>query len=59
MIGAVLGGDPARAPSSRGLVYFNIPQAWTSFALGVVIVAAVTIDAAVRRGTRGRGAPLQ
>jgi ribose transport system permease protein len=58
MIGAVLGGILLAAVQS-GLVYFNIPQAWTSFALGVVIVAAVTIDAAVRRGTRGRGAPLQ
>ncbi|HEY3765771.1 MAG TPA: ABC transporter permease [Gaiellales bacterium] len=71
---AVIGGTPLRGGSgtalgaavgavllsvvSSGLVFFNVPLNWTSFATGAVILAAVSLDSLVRhrRGpTRGPG----
>jgi ribose transport system permease protein len=49
MIGAVL-----LTEVSSGLVYFNVPQNWSAFATGAVILAAVALDSIVRRrGRRG------
>jgi ribose/xylose/arabinose/galactoside ABC-type transport system permease subunit len=53
MLGAIL-----LSAVQSGLVYFDITSAWTGFVLAAMIVAAVTIEAVVRRGTRGRGRPL-
>jgi ribose transport system permease protein len=48
MIGAIL-----LTEVSAGLVYFNVPQNWSAFATGAVILAAVSIDSIVRlRGRR-------
>ena len=63
--GAVIGGNPLSGGSatvfgaalgavllnsvSVGLVYFSIPAAWTQFATGAVILAAVSIDGLIRR----------
>jgi ribose transport system permease protein len=48
MIGAIL-----LTEVSAGLVYFNVPQNWSAFATGAVILAAVAIDSLVRlRGRR-------
>jgi ribose transport system permease protein len=49
MIGAVL-----LTEVSAGLVYFNVPQNWSAFATGAVILAAVALDSIVRRRGRGR-----
>lgn len=50
MIGAVL-----LTEVSAGLVYFNVPQNWSAFATGAVILAAVAIDSLVRlRGRRSQ-----
>jgi len=51
MIGAVL-----LTEVSAGLVYFNVPQNWSSFATGAVILAAVALDSIVRRRGKGRAA---
>lgn len=34
---------------NSGLVYFNLPLNWTSFATGVVIIVAVSLDNVIRR----------
>jgi ribose transport system permease protein len=48
MIGAIL-----LTEVSAGLVYFNVPQNWSAFATGAVILAAVSLDSIVRlRGRR-------
>jgi ribose transport system permease protein len=50
MIGAILLTEVA-----AGLVYFNVPQNWSAFATGAVILAAVSIDSLVRlRGRRSQ-----
>jgi ribose transport system permease protein len=51
MIGAVL-----LTEVSSGLVYFNVPQNWSAFATGAVILAAVALDSLVRRRGKGRAA---
>ncbi|MGH2850543.1 MAG: ABC transporter permease, partial [Solirubrobacteraceae bacterium] len=53
IIGAALGAILISAVESS-LLYFSVPDQWNGFALGVVIVVAMTIDAIVRRRTRGR-----
>jgi ribose transport system permease protein len=50
MIGAVL-----LTEVSAGLVYFNVPQNWSAFATGAVILAAVSLDSVFRlRGRRSQ-----
>jgi ribose transport system permease protein len=51
MFGAVL-----LTEVSAGLVYFNVPQNWSAFATGAVILAAVALDSIVRRRGKGRAA---
>ncbi|MGD1057942.1 MAG: ABC transporter permease [Solirubrobacteraceae bacterium] len=51
MIGAVL-----LTEVNAGLVYFDVPQNWSSFATGAVILAAVALDSIVRRRGKGRAA---
>jgi ribose transport system permease protein len=34
---------------NSGLVYFNVPLNWTSFATGAVIIVAVSLDNLLRR----------
>jgi ribose transport system permease protein len=62
--GAVIGGNPLSGGSatvfgaavgaillnavSTGLVYFNIPAAWSQFATGAVILLAVSLDGLIR-----------
>lgn len=41
---------------STGLVYFHVPQNWSAFATGAVILAAVALDSIVRRRSRGESA---
>jgi ribose transport system permease protein len=43
---------------NSGLVYFNIPLNWTSFATGVVIIVAVSVDKLLRRRRTQRRASL-
>lgn len=66
--GAVIGGNPLSGGTatvfgaalgaillsavSVGLVYFNIPAAWSQFATGAVILAAVSLDGLVRSRRR-------
>ncbi len=63
--GAIIGGTPLRGGSATvigavfgaillvvvnsGLVYFNIPANWSSFATGAVILVAVSLDSILRR----------
>lgn len=50
MIGAIL-----LTEVSAGLVYFNVPQNWSAFATGAVILGAVSLDSVVRlRGRRSQ-----
>jgi len=65
---AVIGGTPLRGGSgtsfgaafgailltvvASGLVFFNVPLNWSSFATGVVILLAVALDSLVRRRSR-------
>ena len=51
VIGAMLGAILLSAVTS-GLVYFNISENWSQFALGAVILAAVSVDSVVRAGRR-------
>ncbi len=72
--GAVIGGNPLTGGTATifgaavgaillnsvavGLVYFNIPAAWSQFATGAVILAAVSLDGLIRRrrqAAAGRG----
>jgi ribose transport system permease protein len=54
IVGAMLGAILLAAVQS-GLVYFDVSSAWAGFVLAAMIVVAVTIEAVVRRSTRGRG----
>jgi ribose transport system permease protein len=54
VVGAMLGGILLTGVIQSGLPYFNINQNWTQFALGAVILAAVSIDS-VLRASRRRG----
>jgi ribose transport system permease protein len=67
---AVIGGTPLRGGSatvlgavigaillsvvSSGLVYFDIPANWSSFASGVVVLLAVAVDSLLRSRRRAR-----
>jgi ribose transport system permease protein len=67
---AVIGGTPLRGGSATvvgamfgaillsvvtsGLVYFNIPVNWSSFATGAVILVAVAVDSLLRRRRESR-----
>lgn len=69
---AVIGGTPLRGGSatvvgavvgavllsvvSSGLVYFDIPVNWSSFASGLVVLVAVAIDSLLRSRRRARNA---
>lgn len=69
---AVIGGTPLRGGSatvvgavvgavllsvvSSGLVYFDIPVNWSSFASGLVVLLAVAIDSLLRSRRRARDA---
>jgi ribose transport system permease protein len=71
---AVIGGTPLRGGSATvvgamlgaillgvvasGLVYFNVPINWSTFATGAVILAAVSLDSLVRRRRRGHTSGL-
>jgi ribose transport system permease protein len=55
VLGAIFGAILLTEVSS-GLVYFNVPQNWSAFATGAVILAAVALDSIVRRRGRGEGA---
>jgi ribose transport system permease protein len=58
VIGAVIGAILLGVVNS-GLVYFNVPQNWSSFATGGVILLAVSLDSLVRSRRRGgRGTAL-
>lgn len=54
VLGAIFGAILLTEVSS-GLVYFNVPQNWSAFATGAVILAAVALDSIVRRRGRGQG----
>ncbi|HEY7019281.1 MAG TPA: ABC transporter permease [Gaiellaceae bacterium] len=70
---AVIGGTPLRGGSgtafgaaigailltvvSSGLVFFNVPLNWTSFATGAVILLAVALDSLLRRRRRAERQP--
>jgi ribose transport system permease protein len=51
-IGAVFGAILLNVVSS-GLVFFNVPDNWSQFATGAVILLAVSLDSLVRRRRRG------
>ena len=53
VVGAVIGAVLLAVVSS-GLVYFNIPANWSSFASGVVVLIAVAIDSLLRSRRRAR-----
>ena len=55
VVGAVAGAMILSVVAS-GLVFFEVPINWTSFATGGVILVAVAADSALRRG--GRATPL-
>jgi ribose/xylose/arabinose/galactoside ABC-type transport system permease subunit len=40
---------------ASGLAYFSVPINWNWFATGAVILAAVSIDSALRRHRGGHG----
>lgn len=54
VVGAMFGAILLTEVSS-GLVYFNVPQNWSAFATGAVILGAVALDSVVRRRGRGKG----
>ncbi|MFT4124196.1 MAG: ABC transporter permease [Microbacteriaceae bacterium] len=56
VVGAAIGAILLGVVNS-GLVYFDVPLNWSSFATGAVIIAAVSIDAFLRR-RRGRAERL-
>jgi ribose transport system permease protein len=51
IFGAMVGAILLSAVTS-GLIYFNISENWTQFALGAVILVAVTVDSVIRLGRR-------
>jgi ribose transport system permease protein len=53
VLGAAIGAILLGVVNS-GLVYFNVPLNWSSFATGSVIIAAVSVDALLRRRRRAR-----
>jgi ribose transport system permease protein len=53
VIGAMVGAILLTGLVQSGLPYFNISDNWTQFALGAVILIAVSIDSIVRAGRRG------
>lgn len=52
VVGAMIGAILLTVVSS-GLVYFNVPQNWSAFATGAVILAAVALDSIFRESRRG------
>ncbi|MCW2536296.1 MAG: transporter permease [Modestobacter sp.] len=52
VVGAALGSILLGVVAS-GLAYFNVPINWNQFATGAVILAAVSLDSAVRRRRQG------
>ena len=52
VIGAMLGAILLTGLIQSGLPYFQISANWTQFALGVVILAAVSVDSILRAGRR-------
>jgi ribose transport system permease protein len=57
VVGAVVGAILLSVVSS-GLVYFNVPVNWSSFATGAVILLAVSLDSLVRSRRRSRSSGL-
>ncbi|MEU4804204.1 ABC transporter permease [Actinosynnema sp. NPDC023587] len=57
VVGAVFGAILLGVVSS-GLVYFNIPANWSSFATGLVVLLAVGVDSALRSRRRARESML-
>jgi ribose transport system permease protein len=57
VVGAAIGAILLGVVNS-GLVYFNVPLNWSSFATGSVIIAAVSVDALLRRRRNTREAGL-
>lgn len=55
VVGAVF-GSILLTEVSTGLVYFSVPQNWSAFATGAVILVAVALDSIVRRRGRSEGA---
>jgi ribose transport system permease protein len=53
VVGAAMGSLILTVVASS-LAFFHVPVNWTTFATGAVILAAVALDAQLRR-TRGRG----
>ncbi|MFD0632812.1 hypothetical protein ACFQ9X_15700 [Catenulispora yoronensis] len=53
MIGAIL-----LSVVSSGLVYFNIPANWSSFASGIVVLLAVAVDSLLRSRRKARKSEL-
>jgi ribose transport system permease protein len=53
VVGAAIGAILLGIVNS-GLVYFNVPLNWSSFATGTVIIAAVSVDSILRRRRRIR-----
>jgi len=51
VFGAMVGAILLSAVTS-GLVYFNINENWAQFALGAVILGAVSVDSVIRAGRR-------
>jgi len=52
VIGAMLGAILLTGLIQSGLPYFNISENWSQFALGSVILAAVSVDSIMRAGRR-------
>ena len=52
VIGAMVGSILLTGVIQSGLTYFNISANWSQFALGAVILAAVSVDSVVRAGRR-------
>jgi ribose transport system permease protein len=53
VFGAVIGAILLQVVST-GLVYFNVPDNWSQFATGAVILLAVSLDSLLRRRRRGQ-----
>jgi ribose transport system permease protein len=52
VFGAMIGAILLTGMVNSGLTYFNISENWTLFVLGVVILAAVSVDSIVRASRR-------
>jgi ribose transport system permease protein len=55
VIGSMIGAILLSGVIQNGLTYFSISQNWSQFALGAVILAAVSVDSVVRAGRRRGG----